>query len=155
MKPKYPGTTEVVPGVFIDFSADPAVYIADDKGEIVMWNWLEVVQDPGAWTASLMAVIVAAKLGTEAEREVIDSHGDPFKMLESQEQKTEPAGWNLVDFLIEVVGLSTRAYARRLIHMDAIKVNGTKSRGIRHQLDVGDVVEVPGHPPLQVTFKGS
>jgi hypothetical protein len=49
------------PGVEIDYGEDGAVYIKDEHGEIVMWTYDEIREDPDAWTASLHAVGLAAR----------------------------------------------------------------------------------------------
>lgn len=67
---RYPGCSEIEKGIFID-EDDPAVYIADEKGEIVMWDHDEMKTDPGAWMASLSAVAMAAKDGPTAVREFL------------------------------------------------------------------------------------
>jgi hypothetical protein len=78
-KPKYPGCTEVVPGVFI--SVGDAVYIADEKGEVVTWNADEVAEDGEAFTAALNGVILAALYGADAVRDNISSHGERLEEL--------------------------------------------------------------------------
>lgn len=56
-------TSEPFPGVEIvhDDDGDGGVYISDVHGEIVMWLYEEIVEDPDAWTASLRAVGLAAR----------------------------------------------------------------------------------------------
>ena len=49
------------PGVEIDYGEDGGVYINDAHGEIVMWTYDEIREDPDAWTASLHAVGLAAR----------------------------------------------------------------------------------------------
>ena len=49
------------PGVEIVMGADGGVYISDEHGEIVMWHYEEIAEDPEAWTASLHAVGLAAR----------------------------------------------------------------------------------------------
>lgn len=141
-KSPYPGTTEIVPGVFIDFSSDAAVYIADANGEIVTWNYDEVKEDPGAWTASLVGVILAAKRGTDANREVLERSGDPFKILESRELPAlKRKIWgSLAEFLVKNVRLGTHAYARRLVGQGAVTVNGEVVRNPDYPVRVGDLV---------------
>lgn len=68
----YLGCDEIFPGVYVDFTEEPAVYIADEKGEIVCWVYDEVKEDPSAWTASMRAVAIAAKEGPQAVRELLD-----------------------------------------------------------------------------------
>lgn len=141
-KPDYPGTTEVVPGVFIDFSGDPAVYIADASGEIVTWNYDEVREDPGAWTASLMGVILAAKRGPDANREVLEKSGDPFKILGSREQPARKRKiWgDLTEFLVKNVRMGPHAYCRHVVSMGGVTVNGSTVHNPDFPLRVGDLV---------------
>lgn len=68
VKNRYPGTIEVVPGVFI--ASGDAVYIADEQGEVVSWNHDEVAEDGEAFTAALNAVILATRAGANAVRRV-------------------------------------------------------------------------------------
>ena len=67
--PNYPGTIEVLPGVFV-CEEDAAIYIADEDGEIVSWCYDEIKQDPQAWIASLMAVMVATGCGSSEVRDL-------------------------------------------------------------------------------------
>lgn len=76
---KYPGTAEIVPGVFI--AVGEAVYIADDKGEVVTWNADEVAEDGEAFTAALNAVILAALYGPDAVRDNLSSKGERLREL--------------------------------------------------------------------------
>ena len=72
-KNDYPGTVEVVPGVFI---AEDAVYIADDEGEVATWNIDEVIEDNSAFQAAMVAIALAAADGPEAVRDNIASKGE-------------------------------------------------------------------------------
>jgi hypothetical protein len=63
---EYEGCPQVVPGVFIE--AGEAVYIVDDEGEVVSWNYNEIEEDEEAFTAALTAVALAAKWGPRAVR---------------------------------------------------------------------------------------
>lgn len=49
------------PGVEIDYGEDGGVYVNDSHGEVVMWTYDEIREDPGAWTASLHAIGLAAR----------------------------------------------------------------------------------------------
>lgn len=65
---------EPVPGVVIALDGEcPSVYIRDSQGEVVMWNYDEIVEDPEAWTASLHAVALAASKGPAAVREFLEN----------------------------------------------------------------------------------
>ncbi len=52
---------EPFPGVEIVYGEDGGVYINDEHGEVVMWLYEEIVEDPDAWTAALHAVGLAAR----------------------------------------------------------------------------------------------
>ena len=58
------------PGIFVDTEKFSAIYIIDNKGEVVSWNYDEVKEDPSAWTASINAAVMAATKGPQAVREV-------------------------------------------------------------------------------------
>jgi hypothetical protein len=148
VKPDYPGTVEVVPGVFIAFDDHcPAIYVADERGEIVTWNYDEM-EDPSAWTASLMAVILAAKLGTAANRAVLDEKQNPLDLL----APPAPAPLTIVDFLSKRTICATRASARRLVVNRMVKVNGALVTDFTHFLSLGDRVVVGlGKVPFDVT----
>lgn len=65
--------TDVIPGVEIFLDGEcAAVHISDKDGEVVMWNFEELEEDPSAWTASLHAVILAATSGAPAVRKQIN-----------------------------------------------------------------------------------
>lgn len=64
-KPSYPGTTEIVPGVFIDFSNEAAVYIADANSvdEKKVWeDELKALQLEGKKTFMGIHVTAIARL---------------------------------------------------------------------------------------------
>ena len=69
MKNPYPGTEEIAPGVFLYQDHDehlnqcgaPEIYFADEKGEICMWSYREMQEDPGAWTACCRALAMGIK----------------------------------------------------------------------------------------------
>lgn len=79
VKDEYPGTVEVVPDVFI--AAGDAVYIADEKGEVVTWNHDEIAEDGEAFTAALNGVILATLGGANAVRDNLSSHGERLREL--------------------------------------------------------------------------
>lgn len=136
MPTKYPGTTEVIPGVHIDFEGEtPAVYVTDAKGEVVTWNYDEVKEDPGAWTASLMAMLLAGKLGTAANRAVVDDHADPFEML-------HPSAVTIIDQLVGPGKVPTRASARRMVMQGQVKINGSIDINIERVVHEGDDIKV-------------
>jgi len=63
---------QIAPGVVIAHDGDsPAVYINDEQGEVVMWIFDEIEEDPLAWTASLHAVALAAREGPAAVRKFL------------------------------------------------------------------------------------
>jgi hypothetical protein len=72
MATNYPGTTEVIAGVFVDDSDDAAIYFADQDGEIVMWTYDEIKEDPAAWVASMMACLKAGRNGVSFLREIVE-----------------------------------------------------------------------------------
>jgi len=75
------------PGVEIDDECT-AVYISDIHGEIVMWTWDEVQEDPEAWAASMRAVALAAQ-GKFAEiRRLI---GKEIPVLDRLARETGPS----------------------------------------------------------------
>ena len=79
---QYPGAVEVVPGVFIDPPCGGAsIFIADEEGEIVMWNHDEITEDVSGFTAALTAVAIAAKMGPEAVRRNIIEQGQVLRHL--------------------------------------------------------------------------
>lgn len=59
------GMNEVFPGVFIE---DGSVHIVDDIGEVVMWDFTELAEDPDAMAAAFCAVATAATLGPQKVR---------------------------------------------------------------------------------------
>lgn len=63
---------EIAPGVVIAHDGDcPAIYINDHEGEVVMWIYDEIVEDPEAWTASMHAVAMAVREGPGAVRKFL------------------------------------------------------------------------------------
>ena len=63
---------EIAPGVIVAFDGpNSGVYISDELGEVVCWVYDEIEEDPEAWTASLRAVAIAARLGASAVREFL------------------------------------------------------------------------------------
>ena len=72
--------SEPFPGVEIVYGVDGGVYINDDHGEVVMWLYEEMVEDPDAWTASLHAVGLAARGEFSKIRELIG------KQIDTKEQ---------------------------------------------------------------------
>jgi hypothetical protein len=82
-KASYPGMIEVIPGVYMDEGGDDAcVYFADSKGEIVMWTYDEVKDDPLAWIASMNACLLAADRGVAAVRERTPGPGSVAKFVQ-------------------------------------------------------------------------
>jgi ribosome-associated protein YbcJ (S4-like RNA binding protein) len=146
MPQKYPGATEVIPGVFIDFDGKtPAIYITDASGEIVTWNYDEVKEDPGAWTASLMAMLLAGKLGTAANRDVVANHADPFEML-------HPSAGTVIDQLVGPGKISTRAYARRMVMQGQVSINGAIDINIERTVKAGDAIRIANYgTPFKAT----
>ena len=69
-QPDYEGCKEVAPHVYI--APGEAVYIADHRGEVVMWNADEWAEDSEAVTAALTAVAITASQGINAVREYIN-----------------------------------------------------------------------------------
>ena len=68
------GMTEIVEGVFC-CDEDTAIYIVDDSGEVVCWQYDEVCEDGSTWMATIKAVAMAAKIGTESVRANIVDKG--------------------------------------------------------------------------------
>ncbi len=64
----YSNCTQIAKGVFVCNEAT-AVYIRDNRGEVVMWTYDEVAEDPMCWVATLNAVAIAATDGPGAIRE--------------------------------------------------------------------------------------
>ncbi len=77
MATEYPNSNEIVPGVFV--TPGEAVYIVDDKGEVVTWNADEAAADPEAFTAALAAVALAASEGAGAVRDNIGSNSERLR----------------------------------------------------------------------------
>jgi len=68
----HPDDVELVKGVLLSSSdEDAAIYISDDHGEIVMWTYDEIAEDPSAWTASLRAVVLATMGRFDKIREIV------------------------------------------------------------------------------------
>jgi hypothetical protein len=82
----YEDFVEITPGVFID--PYHAVYIVDEKGEVVTWNYDEIVEDGNGegFTAALFAVALAASEGAHTVRENLESKG---KRIQERVEKTE------------------------------------------------------------------
>jgi hypothetical protein len=76
---EYDGIPEIAPGVFV--SAGDAVYIVDDRGEVMSWNCDEAADDEYAFTAALNAVALAVKHGAAAVRQNIDDAGDTLDKM--------------------------------------------------------------------------
>jgi len=65
-------TFTLVNGIEVDVAhEDSALRISDKDGEIVMWNYSEIREDPEAWTATICAIIRAMRFGPESLREAI------------------------------------------------------------------------------------
>lgn len=76
-------------GVEIDLcedEVDGAVYISDMHGEIVMWTFDEIREDPSAWTASMRAVGLAAQGKFEEIRKIV---GKEIPVLDRLAKETE------------------------------------------------------------------
>ena len=76
---EYDEFLEIVPGVFVD--PDQGVYIVDDIGEVVCWVDTEWQDDPSAVTATVNAVILATKYGSQAVRKNLENKGQELRDL--------------------------------------------------------------------------
>lgn len=78
------------PGVDMEDGEDGGdmlgVYISDAHGEIVMWTWEEVAEDPSAWMASMVAVGLAAQGKFEEIRKIV---GKEIPVLDRLAKETE------------------------------------------------------------------
>lgn len=94
----YEPENEVIPGVFIFYqqggneenrrrSEDACdVHIVDEEGEVVCWNYDEIVEDPGALNAALCAVAIAAAKGPSMVRKNIERHGAVLQQIKQTTQ---------------------------------------------------------------------
>lgn len=64
------GMHEEFPGVFIE---DGSVHIVDDMGEVVMWDFTELAEDPDSMAAAFCAVATAAAVGPQKVRAKLPS----------------------------------------------------------------------------------
>ena len=76
---QYADIPEIVPGVFV--SPGECVHIVDDQGEVVSWTGDEWDADPESVTATINAVILAAKFGPAAVRRNIADKGQTIENL--------------------------------------------------------------------------